>query len=63
MCFHHCYDDHILRVERRLLCCYTNNRLFDGRRVIADFFDEEKYKDGKYAEPSGCNSRGGDDAT
>ncbi len=61
-----------LRVQRRLLCC-TNNRLFDGRRVIADFFDEKKYKDGKYGEPSGCNSGGaagknggtaeGDDAT
>eukprot|EP01084_Bolivina_argentea_P163508 284449_1 len=31
------------------------SRLFDGRRVIADFFDEKKYKDGIYGEQSDWN--------
>ncbi len=47
MCILSFYDDN--------LCC-TNNRFFDGRRVIADFFDEEKYKDGRYGEQSCCNN-------
>ncbi len=34
----------------------THNRLFDGRRVIADFFDETKHKNGIYGEQSGCNN-------
>ncbi len=46
MCILSFYDDNL---------CYTNNRLFDGRRVIADFFDEKKYKDGIYGEQSGWN--------